>query len=318
MMGTRPSWWLAEDGRVGQPMINETEWNRHLESDFSCLDLVIQDSDDLRSHCASLMVTTKPSAPRKLPFAQVVVIGATDSSEESRELSDNVVSKLKGLGLEVEKATLKEAATPDADGKNFVSDKAVLSLLEAERPLIADISKGDFECVKKVLLGCKGGLWVSRAAIQVDSSSDPMFCATIGLLRTTRTEKPDVPMFQLDLSTKAQISSVRVADLITRSFKSECSAESPNIESEVCERHGRLYIARLYDEKPMNHALHMRGRHSPPESQPFVQPGRPLRLTIGTPGRLDTMHFIDDERPLAPLGENDVEIDVKANGVNFM
>ena len=317
-MGTRPSWWLAEDGRVGQPMVNETEWKRHLTSDFSGLDVVVQDNDDLRRHCASFMVTTKPSAPRKLPFTHVVVLDGTDPSAESSELSDNVVSKLKGLNLEVDKATLKEAATPDADGKVLVSGKAVVSLLEAERPLTADISKDDFECVKKVLLSCKGGLWVSRAGVQVEPSTDPMFCATTGLLRTVRTEKPDSPMFQLDLSTKAQISSSRVADLIIRNFKSENEAESPNIESEVCERHGRLYIPRLYDEKPMNHALHVQGRQPPPEPQPFVQPDRPLRLAIGTPGMLDTLHFIDDEKPLAILGENDVEIEVKANGVNFM
>ena len=318
MMGTRPSWWLAEDGRVGQPTVDETEWKRHLVSEFSGLDLVVQDTHDLRNHCASFMVTTKPSDPRKLPFTHMVVLNAKDSPAESRELSENVVNKLKILGLEVENATIKEAATLDADSKTPVSGKGVLSLLEVERPLIADISKEDFDCVKKILLNCKGGLWVSRAGVQVDPSSDPMFSATNGLLRTTRTEKPDIPMFQLDLSSKAQISTSYVADLIVRSFKSESEAESPNIESEVCERDGRLYIPRLYDEKPMNHALYMQGRQAPPEPQPCVQSGRPLRLAIGTPGMLDTIHFIDDERILEPLGENDVEIEVKANGVNFM
>ena len=317
-MGVRPSWWLTEDGRVGQPMINETAWRRHLASNFSGLDLVIRDNDDLRSHCASFMVTTKPSASRKLPFTQVVVLNASNSSAESCKLSDNVVSKLKGLGLEVDSTTLKEAATPDSNGEVLASGKAVVSLLEAERPLIANISKQDFEHVKKILLSCKSGLWVSRAGIQVDSSSDPLFSATNGLLRTVRTEKPDSPMFQLDLSTKAQISNSHIADLIIRNFKSESEAESPNVESEVCERHGRLYIPRLYDEKPMNHALHVSGRQAPPEPQSFVQPGRPLRLAIGTPGMLDTLHFVDDEKPLATLGENDVEIEVGANGVNFM
>ncbi|KAL9085033.1 MAG: hypothetical protein Q9165_007774 [Trypethelium subeluteriae] len=318
IMGVRPTWWLAEDGRVGQPMINETEWKRHLASGFSGLDLVVQDTDDLRSHCASFMVTTKPSAPRKLPFTHVVVLNAADPSPEACKLSDNVISKLKRLGLEVESTTLEEATTPDADDQALVSGKAIVSLLEAERPLIADISKEDFGYVKKVLRSCKGGLWVSHAGVQVDPSSDPAFCATHGLLRTVRTERPDSPIFQLDLSAKAQISSSHIADLIIRNFKSENEAEPPFVESEVCERHGHLYIARLYDEKPMNHALHVRGRQPPPEPQSFVQPGRPLRLAIGAPGLLDTMHFVDDERPLATLGENDVEIEVRANGVNFM
>ena len=317
-MGIRPSWWLAEDGRVGQPMIRKAEWKRHLTSQFSGLDLVLQDNDDHRSHCASFMVTTKSSATKKLPFTHVVVLNAMNASTESCTLSDNVANKLRTLGLEVDTTTLKEAATPDADGKVSVSGKAVMFLLEAEKPFTADVSQEDFEYVKKVLLSCQGGLWVSRAGIQVDSSSDPMFCATNGLLRTVRTEKPDSPVFQLDLSTKAKISSPHIAHLIVQNFKSESEAESPNIESEVCEREGRLYISRLYDEKPMNHALHVRGRQSPPEPQSLVQSGRPLRLAIGTPGMLDTLHFVDDERPSVALGELDVEIEVRANGVNFM
>lgn len=318
MMGSRPSWWLADDGRVGQPVVNETLWQQHLASDFSGLDLVIQDHADLRKHCASFMVTTKPAKSNKIPFTHVAVLEAATLSQESRELADNVASRLQALGLETQKITLEEAAVCDADGKPFVSGKAIVSLLEAENPLIADLSKAEFDSVKTVLLGCKGGLWVSRGGIQVDSSSNPLFCATTGLLRTVRTEKPDTPVFQLDLSTKAQLSSAKTAETILKTFKSQSESESPDYESEVCENHGRIYIPRLYDEKPMNHALHMRDRQYPPELQPLVQPGRPLRLDIGNPGMLDTIHFVDDEAPLAPLGETEVEIEVKANGVNFM
>ena len=317
-MGARPSWWLANDGRVGQPLVKENEWRKHIAENFNGPDLVARDEKDPSNHCAAFMVATKQSAARELPFDSVVVINAVDMSAESTTLCDKVTEKLKHLGLHTEKATLKDAVASDADGKMLISDKAVLCLLEAEKPFTADMSSTDFDDLKKLLLGSKRGLWVSRGGIQVDPSSDPSFCATDGLLRTIRSEKPDAPIFQLDLSTQAQLQSSSVANLIVKNFKSEQEAESPLIESEVCERDGRLYIARLYDEKPMNHALHLHGQQPAPEQQPLSQPGRPLRLSIGTPGMLDTIHWIDDDAGLAPLGENEVEVEVKANGVNFM
>jgi zearalenone synthase (highly reducing iterative type I polyketide synthase) len=40
-----------------------------------------------------------------------------------------------------------------------------------------------------------------------------------------------------------------------------------------------------------------------------------LRLTIGKPGLLDTLKFVSDERMLAPLEDDEVEIQVKATGL---
>ena len=42
-----------------------------------------------------------------------------------------------------------------------------------------------------------------------------------------------------------------------------------------------------------------------------------LGLTIGKPGLLDTLHFAQDENSFKPLSEYEVEISVKAAGVNF-
>ncbi|KAF3919106.1 hypothetical protein ABW21_db0206002 [Orbilia brochopaga] len=42
----------------------------------------------------------------------------------------------------------------------------------------------------------------------------------------------------------------------------------------------------------------------------------PLRITVGSPGVLDTIHFVEDDQG-ATLHENEVEVEVKAAGVNF-
>jgi NADPH:quinone reductase-like Zn-dependent oxidoreductase len=58
------------------------------------------------------------------------------------------------------------------------------------------------------------------------------------------------------------------------------------------------------------------GKIQPPEAQPLLQLGRPLKLTIGKPGQLDTLHFVSDLICEKPLPDDEVEVEIKANSVN--
>ncbi|KAL8900623.1 MAG: hypothetical protein Q9192_000967 [Flavoplaca navasiana] len=54
------------------------------------------------------------------------------------------------------------------------------------------------------------------------------------------------------------------------------------------------------------------------EPQTFHQPGRPLTLTVGQVGLLDSIHYVDDKELLVPLQSNEVEISIAAVGMNFI
>jgi hypothetical protein len=43
--------------------------------------------------------------------------------------------------------------------------------------------------------------------------------------------------------------------------------------------------------------------------------GEALRLSIGKPALLDTLRFVSDERLESPLGDDEVEVKVKATGL---
>jgi NADPH:quinone reductase-like Zn-dependent oxidoreductase len=51
--------------------------------------------------------------------------------------------------------------------------------------------------------------------------------------------------------------------------------------------------------------------------QDLYQSERPLKLTIGTPGLLETFAIEDDAVALSELGPDEVEFEVKASGINF-
>lgn len=317
-MGSSPSWWRAEDGRVGGPLLDERDWHRHLSAHFSGIDLVVKDTADRNSHCASMMVTTKASLPRAFPFAKIVLLEAENPTAEASQFAEALAACLSKSNVDVEKMSVTLATAAQSDGTIYVSDKGMVSLLELEQPVVHDLNENDFEKLHKALLKSRGGLWISRAGLGVDPTSDPRFAATTGLLRTIRTEKPEIRMHQLDLSTKTSLSQPQTAELVVDSLRTEFTAEFLDAETEVAELNGQLYIPRLFDDKAKNYSLHMQGRKGTPELQPFVQPGRPLRLDVGVPGMLDSLHFVDDPRPFVPLGDHEVEFEVQASAVNFM
>lgn len=316
--GVLPTWWQPEDGRTSGPLLDEDEWNRRLVlSKFSGIDLVTRDSEDESSRCSSMIVTTRLIKP-ELSFTDLVVIQAQNASADVEMLSANILEKLTKLGLNVELATLEQATALDADGQMIISGKPVLSLLEAETPFVSDLSETNFALLKRMLLDSRGGLWVSRSNRQLDPSGDPTFCCTVGLLRCLRNEKPDILMHELALSPGTHCNSQEAADLVARSVRSIFEADSLGLEAEteIAEHNGRLHIPRIFDHKDLNKSLEMIGKQPPVELQPFYQPDHVLQLDSSTPGKLDTLYFIQDRISPEPLGENDIELEVHANGLS--
>ena len=54
-----------------------------------------------------------------------------------------------------------------------------------------------------------------------------------------------------------------------------------------------------------------------PAMLPFNQPDRALALAVRVPGMLDTFQWVDDREWVKPMGDLEVEISVKAVGMNF-
>ncbi|KAJ8131128.1 hypothetical protein O1611_g2501 [Lasiodiplodia mahajangana] len=318
--GIRPTWWQPEDERTSGPLLDEDEWNRRLRlANFSGIDIVTRDSQDETDRCSSMIVTTKP-IEAKHSFTDMVLVQARDASDNVKTLSINIIEKLTRLGLDIELVTLEQATARDVNGKMLISDKHVLSLLEAETPFVYGLSETNFALLKRVLIGSRGGLWVSRSNRQLDPSGDPIFCCTVGLLRCLRSEKPEICMHELALSPGIHADSQEAAEFVVRALKSILEAESLNYEAEteIAEHDGRLYIPRVIDDRDLNKSLEMIGKQPATEMQPFFQPGRPLRLDINSLNRLDTLHFIEDSVPPEPLGENDIELEVHVNGLSFV
>ncbi len=164
-----------------------------------------------------------------------------------------------------------------------------------------------FDVVQK-LLQCHGNtiIWLLRGA--TDESPNPAQAMILGLARTVRSENEDVKFITLDVP--------KDHDIANTSLHALAILNGLLTEDEFAVRNGSLFIPRVEVDDSLNRKL-PNGGHRQPRFEPFKQ-DRNLALKIGKVGLLDTLVFEDDEDTIgSQIGDEDVEVEVKASALNF-
>ena len=157
-----------------------------------------------------------------------------------------------------------------------------------------------FNAIQNVLTKAAGVLWVVRGAHV--SSSSPDLSMVIGLARSIRSEST-LKFVTLDLDHRPVFNVHADSAAIMDVIRAIWMAKPPAKDMEYTEREGRLLVPRIVNDVEMNNCVHRETQDATAYLQPFSQSGRPLKLKVGIPGALDTLHFVDDlghQQPLEP------------------
>lgn len=228
---------------------------------------------------------------------EVVIVESATAGESAKAFAAKLSETLSTLEYAVKTVTW--------DSKEIVSiteGKATIALLEMEKAILDEISESDFFALREVILKAERLLWLTHG-------DEPDFNMVDGLARVVRGEIVGTRFDVLHLSAASDLATG--ADLAGRVL----SANSK--DNEFRERNGALMVSRICKDKPENADVnhHLKDWTG---IMPLKEHDGPLRLTVGQPGILDTLQFIPDDRWVGkPLGEREVEIEVKASGVNF-
>ncbi|KAH8164718.1 hypothetical protein CIB48_g3560 [Xylaria polymorpha] len=294
IFGTLPGWWVSEDGREDGPLLSQSEWDVALkEAGFSTADVRLPEIDRLDAHRMSVLVSTRHEE-HDFSSRDVMIVTPDDCTGPTSTLASLIRCEFERLGSKVEVRDIQTAATS-------VGGKTVVSLLEYERPFLEEIEAAQFEQAKQVLLHSAELLWVTRSDSD-DRLGHPSRRIISGLLRCVK---------QRTLRVGSHAISSRL-----RSFWG--AKQNVPEEMETVEQDGAFCIPRYLPEPILNRSLSVKEPGAAPEVEDLIQPNRPLKLTIGTPGMLDTLHFVDDDAPFQPLADEEVEIEVKACAMNFL
>ena len=315
IVGSFEGWWAGQnDGREWGPTMTESTWNEALSRNgFSGLDLALRDIPNEKDHFYSLMVSTASSEPQDVLPESVIIVEPESPFEELAEFTRNITIALEARGTKVEIKKLSEAAKLD------VSARTCVFTLDADegKHLLPEIDAENWDSLKHLIMTAKASTWITRGA-EIESE-DPAANLMTGMARCIRAENPSVSLTTLDFDFEQ---SIAVASNVGFSLQilasSEKAIDQPRPDWEYAIRHDRILVQRILLENGMNNLLSTQLLQPKPELTPFKQSDRPVELQIGTYGRLDTFRFSDDVGYDLPLNSDDVEIEVKGVGLNFM
>ncbi|OLN97702.1 Lovastatin diketide synthase LovF 18 [Colletotrichum chlorophyti] len=202
-------------------------------------------------------------------------------------------------GWRVESMVSLGDVTDVSDNKTL---PVVISLMELEQPMLADLSEREFHALRSLILQSDRILWVT-------AGDDPSFYTVDGLARTISNETASLRFQTLHLSSPS--SGLSRGPLLASRI---LTSDTP--DNEFREVQGLLQTARVY-KSPSGERRIARHLKDATRIVPLSQEKSPIRLAIGRPGLLDTLHFVKDERALEPLADTDVEISVRASSINF-
>jgi NADPH:quinone reductase-like Zn-dependent oxidoreductase len=199
--------------------------------------------------------------------------------------------------------------TVDATGKICVF------LNELQQPFLATLTPAQFGTLQKLLTSATGVLWVVRGAYEKAANPDANMIT--GLSRTIRSETA-MKFATLDLDAGSPLAELDTAGAVMKVFRSVFGSNSSATgELEFMERGGQFFTPRIVHDPDMNEYVHKQTNPGILEPTAFGEDSRALRMEMSTPGALDTLHFVDDPVVGQPLEADEIEIEVKAIGLNF-
>lgn len=318
-MGPLPGWWLGEDdGRKGGPLLDVPEWHTALQQvGFSGVDVDIRGDRPDSKEPVSLIVSTKPLDASKLsPAPQQFTI--ITRGQKSKQLALSLQKQATAGSAIVDWESLP---TDEAAAKALLSDKYTLCLAEWESPLLVDLSDADWDKLRAVIRHSVHTLWLTGGGATEDCT-EPLKGGMVGLARAIRNEDASVSLITCDVEPPTTLLKDAAA-LLGRAASGILTVALHHgrgiapTEGEFAVRDGHVLIPRVERLPTMNGTLQKYRAQGEPEPTSFTGCGRPLKLTIQTPGLLDTFRWIEDEVYHTPLQDDWIEVQVKAVGLNF-
>ena len=251
------------------------------------------------------MISTKLREPAVNEDFDIRVI--YDSPQELYSI-DALVKKLE---LFMERKPLISALSETDPSENFF-----VIVDHGSGSILLGLDERRLEILKLIFAKAKGILWITLGGS--GNADNAGAGAVSGILRTLRSENDGLNYVTCDVENN-DFSKPGIARAIGKVFlkafsKSNANSAVKDYEYAIKED-GRIMIPRYMENKLAN--KNITKQSSELEEQPLWQEGSCMRLDMGHLGLLDSFHFVQSLSLANDISPNEVEIEVKAVGLNF-
>ena len=245
---------------------------------------------------------------------EAVIVRPSNADQQLSALMTKIVGRLSALGFI---ATVIDMFT--AVERNIESC-LVINMAEINEPLLSRMRFAEFEAVKSLVLRSKFLLWITMGRVMTGES--PEMNMASGVARAMRLETDSPNFATLDLGSVSQLNQTAsydgYADAVGKValLLGEEAAE-PSFEREFAYHNGNLYVPRIRPLEDMNDWMNEPDGQLRPESVYLGQIGRPIQIACRTEGDFGHLYFKEDPAPSNPIGDDQVQLEVKASALNM-
>ncbi|TLS22528.1 uncharacterized protein PpBr36_09741 [Pyricularia pennisetigena] len=193
----------------------------------------------------------------------------------------------------------------------FSNKTVYISLLEAEKPLIFDLGEPQWEILHS-LLRTKNLVWVTAGAQM--TNTNPLMAASIGLMRTIRSEDGQKKLVSVDIDPSKDNDIASTSKILCDILKTNFITSTAAKESEYVIRNGKRFIPRLMTLPAVN-SLIEKEAHLPEslEEFPLWRDDCHLKLAPESVGGRLGLYFTKDDttNTARPLKETEIRVRVQ-------
>ena len=254
----------------------------------------------------SLMVSTKRNSSAELDSCGIRIVYDT---QQDREFAYLMATDLERF------SSTKPMISTLSEGDPF--EPLIVIVDHAIGSLLLDLDERKLEVLKLIFAQAKGVLWITFGSSGTCNNTSAG--AVSGLLGSLRLESGGMNYVVCDIESEDYYQP-EVAQAITKVFAKTFSTSNTTSlakDFEYAVQHGRIMVPRLVEDKLANKAIMTRPTKREPQEQPLWQEESCLCLDMGQVGLLDTFRFVHSERCSSEILHDEVEIEVKAAGLNF-
>ncbi|KAM5486920.1 Type I Iterative PKS [Microsporum audouinii] len=312
--GLLPGWWLSQEQyRKWSPLLSVPSWSSHLERNgFVGIDLSFPDYDIPKNHVSSLIIATASSEqPQKRSGFKIVIVASRES-----EVQQLVAGRLHQALLQDSRILQCEVVDLNQFRALTFDQKLCIFLAGLDSSFLLRINEEDLHALQRLTTSASCIFWPTVGG--GPGSVDPQAELVTGFARSMRAENATLRFVTLTFDEVCDTAAAHIS--IHAVFRSIfLDGDQSIIDNTFAQINGVIHIPRIIQADYMSKAIQAKTTQPIPHISKFGEdPARALKLVVGSPGLLDTLHFTDDPLYEEPLIDGEVEFKVMASGLNFL
>lgn len=299
-----PGWWYAEDqyrDREEGPMMAVDVWDRLLrDTGFSGVEVNLHDLPHEGDRSMSIITSTRIGKTDHASPVPIVVSGPLmddDEVEFAQSVADAISSALGGHPTEVR--PFAEADPADRPYYVFIDSLRACAF--------EDVTQETFENLQRLLVHNAGVLWV------IPEGGPPASQFAKGMLRTLRLENDVKNLLLLDGAPLTGPGTAAIARLAEQLRDPEPTRIA---DQDFVWHDGAVHVPRMRLLEDVREQFAVERGMSFRKEQNIWDGDRALEMTIDAAGNPDSIYYRRADDLQAPLGEDEVIVQVEAAGVS--